>query len=71
MPSKRDSVGLLMQRNSDEVIRVSTQNPEKIIGWQKGIKTLRKDPVADIGVFELDEGKYILMTVSEREWKEQ
>ena len=71
MPSKRDSVGLLMQRNSDEVIRASTQNLVEIIGLEDKIGTLGKDSVGDIGVFELDEGKYILMTVSEREWREQ
>jgi len=48
-----------MPRNLDEVIRASTQNPAKIIGWEGRIGTLREGCIADIGVFELQEGKYL------------
>jgi len=48
-----------MCRNLDEVIRASTQNPAGIIGLESKIGTLREGWVADIGVFELQEGKYL------------
>ena len=48
-----------MCRNLDEVIRASTQNPVEIIGWEDKIGTLRESCIADIGVFELQEGKYL------------
>ena len=48
-----------MCRNLDEVIRASTQNPAEIIGLEDKIGTLREGCIADIGVFELQEGKYL------------
>lgn len=47
-----------MCRNLDEVIRASTQNLVEIIGLEDKIETLRESCIADIGVFELQEGKY-------------
>jgi len=49
----------LMCRNLDEVIGVSTQNPVEIIGLEDKIGTLPESCIAGIGVFELDERKYL------------
>lgn len=48
-----------MRPNLDEVIRVSTQNPAKIIRLEDKIGTLREGCIADIGAFEPQEKKYL------------
>lgn len=53
--SKFLSLGLSL----DDVIRASTVNPARVIGYDEEIGSLRVGRAADIAVFELEEGEFV------------
>ncbi|MCW4019602.1 MAG: amidohydrolase family protein, partial [Candidatus Bathyarchaeota archaeon] len=57
---------LLLGMSLDEVIKASTIRPAEVLGKQDEIGTLKAGACADLVVFKLEKGKFILVDSNDK-----